>query len=214
MLGLETWRAPSLDVPACLPGFFRLADSSDPPAWSPPLPFPSPPSQNTKEKNRWAGAALGWMRLGHSSWTHSCQIITTPSKIPRSPLLPFAITNQPSIAFFLPYPDLTWPYTVLTYLTRSLRSFRPLTVFLCFSETAEAFPPPPRLDANFSLFGIRFCAWFGLWAALPLSTSIIYYFQVEETAFYHRPIIRLFFCFVLFFLFCLLSHENLVDRYT
>lgn len=85
-----------------------------------------------------------------------------------------------------------------------------MTVFLCFSETAEALPPPPRLDANFSLFGIRFCAWFGLWAALPLSTSIR---SVEEAAFRYRPIIG--YSFVLFlFSFCLLSHENLVDRYT
>lgn len=88
-----------------------------------------------------------------------------------------------------------------------------MTVFLCFSETAEAFPPPPRLDANFSLFGIRFNAWFGLLgcpSSLPLSTSISH--QVEETAFCYRPIIGYSILLFLVFLFCLLSHENLVDR--
>lgn len=75
-----------------------------------------------------------------------------------------------------------------------------MTVFLCFSETAEAFPLSPRLDANFSLFGIRFCAWFGLWAALPSSLYLLALsinHQVEETTFCYRPIIG--YSFVLFF---------------
>lgn len=78
-----------------------------------------------------------------------------------------------------------------------------MTVFLCFSETAEAFPLPPGWTRISPFLVSDSAPGLDLWAALLpslylLALSINH--QVEETAFCYRPIIRLFFCFCFFFL--------------
>lgn len=160
MLGLETSRAPSLDVPAACQGSFgwRILLTRQP---DPPPPFPFPPSQNTKEKNRWAGLDEARTQF----LNNSCQITTTHQKVPRSPLLPFAITNQLSIAFFF-YP--TWPYTVLLTLRGPYAPYLWL-YFFASPKPPKPFPLPPGWTRISPFLVSDSAPGLDFWAALPPS---------------------------------------------